>query len=106
VGVRGEWFRDDDGFRVFSPGRTLSLVDPIYVDDGQGNVTGLNRPSSYYAVTLGLNWKPLKWVMVRPNLRYDWADNANAFNNGGADVNYAGNRQSQLLFSTDVVITF
>ncbi len=106
VGIRGEWFRDDDGFRVFSPGRTLSLVDPIFVTDGQGNVTGLNRPSSYYEVTLGLNWKPLKWVMVRPNLRYDWADNANAFNNGGADVNYVGNRQSQLLFSTDVVITF
>lgn len=106
IGLRGEWFRDDDGFRVFSPGRTLSLVDPIYVTDDQGNVTGLNRPSSYYEFTLGLNWKPLKWVMLRPNLRYDWADNANAFNNGGADVNYAGNRQSQLLFSTDVVITF
>lgn len=106
VGIRGEWFRDDDGFRVFSPGRNLSLVDPVTYTDGEGNVTDLNRPSSYYEVTLGLNWKPLKWVMVRPNIRYDWTDKAKAFNNGGADVNYVGNRKDQLLFSTDVVITF
>lgn len=90
VGLRAEWFRDDDGFRVFSPARTLGPLPA----------------SSYYEFTAGLNWKPLSWVMVRPNVRYDWTDKAQAFNNGGADVNYAGNRKDQFIFSTDVVITF
>ena len=103
IGIRGEWFRDDDGFRVFSPGRTLSLIDPV-VDPVTGE--GLNSPSSYYAVTLGLNWKPLKWVMVRPNVRYDWSDKAKAYDNGGGSTDYAGTKTSQFLFSTDVVITF
>ncbi|WP_139555769.1 porin [Methylotetracoccus oryzae] len=98
VGIRGEWFRDDDGTRVFSPGRTLGQIQP--------NAYGFNKPASYYEVTLGLNWKPLQWVMVRPNIRYDWSDSVNAFNNGGADVGYQGNRKDQLLFSTDVVVTF
>lgn len=103
IGIRGEWFRDDDGFRVFSPGRTLSLIDPV-IDPATG--TGLNSPASYYAFTAGLNWKPLKWVTVRPNVRYDWADKVNAFDNGGGDTGYAGKRSSQFLFSTDVVISF
>lgn len=91
VGIRAEWFRDDDGFRVASPGRPLTYFP------------GAN---SYYAITAGLNWKPLKWVTVRPNVRYDWADNANAFDNGGGSVGYAANKKDQFLFSTDMVISF
>ena len=90
VGLRAEWFRDDDGYRVFSPARTLGALPA----------------ASYYAVTAGLNWKPMKWLTVRPNVRYDWSDKADAFNNGGASVNYAGNRKDQFLFSTDVVLMF
>lgn len=103
IGIRGEWFRDDDGFRVFSPGRTLSLIDPV-IDPATG--AGLNSPSSYYAFTLGLNWKPLKWISVRPNVRYDWSDKAKAFDNGGGDTDYAGTKSSQFLFSTDLVVSF
>lgn len=91
VGIRAEWFRDDDGYRVASPGRTLT------------HFPGAN---SYYEVTAGLNWKPLKWVSVRPNVRYDWADDTDAFNNGGGDTGYAATRKDQFLFSTDVVISF
>jgi hypothetical protein len=102
IGLRAEWFRDDDGFRVFSPGRELGLIDPAV--DATG--TTLNRASSYYALTAGLNWKPLKWVTVRPNVRYDWADKGNAFDNGGGASGYTGKKSDQFLFSTDVVITF
>jgi hypothetical protein len=91
VGIRAEWFRDDDGYRVASPGRTLTFFP------------GAN---SYYEVTAGLNWKPLKWVTVRPNVRYDWVDKANAFNNGDGSTGYAANRKDQFLFSTDVIIAF
>ncbi|QSA98592.1 porin [Methylococcus sp. EFPC2] len=92
VGIRAEWFRDDDGFRVASPGRTL---------------TAFPGANNYYAVTAGLNWKPLKWLAVRPNVRYDWSDNAGAFDNvGSAAAGYAGAKKDQFLFSTDVVVSF
>ncbi|MEY4195138.1 MAG: hypothetical protein RLZZ226_1506 [Pseudomonadota bacterium] len=91
VGLRGEWFRDDDGFRVASPGRTLTYFP------------GAN---SYYAFTAGLNWKPMTWVSVRPNVRYDWNDGPPAFDNGGAATGYAATRKDQFLFSTDVVVSF
>ena len=91
VGLRAEWFRDDDGVRVASPGRTLTYFP------------GAN---SYYEMTAGLNWKPVTWVSVRPNVRYDWNDGPAAFNNGDASTGYAGTRKDQFLFSTDVVVSF
>jgi len=35
---------------------------------------------------------------VRPEFRYDWADNAKAFD--------AGRRRDQLMFATDVIMQF
>jgi hypothetical protein len=45
-----------------------------------------------------VNWKPLKWVTVRPKVCYDWAD--------GVDASDSGKRESQLMFATDVVVRF
>jgi hypothetical protein len=82
AGLRAEWFRDADGVRVTQ------------------NTRGgpLNGASSYYALTGGVNWKPMKWVNVRPEVRYDWADNANAFD--------SGNQNDQFTFSADVILHF
>jgi hypothetical protein len=75
VGLRGEWFRDQDGFR-YSAGE-----------------------AGYYEVTLGLNWKPLKWLTVRREVRYDWADSAiHAYD--------AGTKNNQFLAGADFVIQF
>ncbi|WP_133717501.1 porin [Methylocaldum gracile] len=84
VGLRGEWFRDDDGVRVaqMCPGCAVLA----------------SGPASYYGVTLGLNWKPLDWVAVRPEVRYDWAD--------GIDNYDARKKSDQLLFAIDAVIKF
>ena len=64
VGLRGEWFRDDDGVRVgqMCPGCAVLA----------------SGPASYYGVTLGVIWKPVDWVVLRPEVRYDWADGMNA----------------------------
>jgi hypothetical protein len=90
VGVRAEWFRDDDGFRVLSP------------------IRGPYAPpaSNYFEVTAGLNWKPVSWLMLRPSVRYDWADNADPYDNAGGAAGFVGKKNDQFLFSTDVVITF
>ena len=83
AGIRTEWFRDQDGFRVGYPARTFA---------------GTNAGSSYYAVTAGLNWKPVTWLNLRPNVRYDWADGSRPFDNSSA--------QDQFLFSTDFSVNF
>lgn len=57
VGARGEWFRDDDGFR-----------------------TGF--ADSYWEITLGLTWKPFQNLRVRPEVRWDWADGTTPYNAG------------------------
>lgn len=75
VGARAEWFRDQNGTRYGVP------------DTG------------YYAATLGMNWKPLKWLAVRPELRYDWAD-------GPVKIYDNGKQQSQCLLGADVVVQF
>jgi hypothetical protein len=75
LGLRGEWFRDDDGVRY------------------------PNGAASYFALSGGLNWKPTGWLMLRPEVRYDWSDAANAPFDGGRKAN-------QLLVGMDAVIRF
>lgn len=83
VGLRLEWFRDDDGARVGSPARFPA--NP-------------SRAANYYAATLGANWRPTPWLTVRPSVRYDASDGRRAF-----DSNNSGH---QLLISGDFVLNF
>jgi Putative beta-barrel porin-2, OmpL-like. bbp2 len=95
AGVRGEWFRDQNGFRVCSPGRVAASTAP---DGSVGSTFAATcSAASYYAVTAGVNWKPMKWLNIRPNVRYDWADGARPFGNA---------KQDQFLFSTDMTVSF
>lgn len=115
AGLRAEWFRDQNGFRVCSPGRVAAATDP------SGNsYASPNNPSvacnaaSYYELTAGVTWKPYKWLSLRPNVRYDWADGHTA--NGARARPYGdiqnvnginnGNKLDQLLFSTDITLNF
>lgn len=75
LGARAEWFRDQDGVRYG------------YADTG------------YYGLTLGLNWKPLGWLAVRPEVRYDWAD-------GPVKVYGDGTKNQQWLLGADFVVQF
>lgn len=88
AGARYEWFRDDDGFRVLG--------------DGRG--------ADYHELSLGLNWKLMDCVMLRPECRYDWASKGGnrpfdlADNPaGGAPI---GTKGHQFLFTTDLIITY
>jgi hypothetical protein len=75
AGLRAEWFRDQHGVRY-----------------GAGE-------AGYYALTGGLNWKPLNWLTVRPEVRYDWADAASPAFSGGT-------QQDQFLAGADFVVQF
>jgi len=75
VGDRAEWFRDQNGTRYGIPG------------------------TGYYAFTSGMNCKPFKWLAIRPEVRYDWAD-------GPRRVYDNGKENSQWLLGTDFVVLF
>lgn len=112
IGVRGEWFRDRDGFRVFSPGRVSAATNHLGNSYALGGATQLasSTPSDYYAVTLGLNWKParmmnladtrLKGLNIRPNFRYDVADGLH-----GTYRPFGGNND-QVVMSLDAILPF
>lgn len=109
IGIRAERFNDRDGWRVFSPYRILSALNNRGVSYA-GTTPFISAPADYYAVTLGMNWKPAKrlkmnWkpmekLNVRPNIRYDRAD--------GIDVAFRpfDGKKDQFLFSLDATIPF
>jgi len=107
AGVRAEWFRDQNGFRVCSPARVAAATNGAgnsYALGDQPNNSTCNA-ASYYAVTAGLNWKPMKWLNIRPNVRYDWVDGTVAAT-GGQYRPFGNAKQDQFLFSTDFAVSF
>ena len=62
AGMRFEWFRDNNGYRVFAPIRN-SWIPGRSVSGFQGN---------FFQATWGLNWKPTRNWIIRPEVRYDW----------------------------------
>jgi hypothetical protein len=59
---QGQWFRDNNGYRVFAPIRNGWVGGPA-----QGGFQG-----NFFQATWGLNWKPTRNWIIRPELRYDW----------------------------------
>ncbi|WP_036276378.1 porin [Methylomonas sp. 11b] len=107
AGLRAEWFRDNNGFRVNGPGRCVAGAQPDGSNSACGaawggyygdNAAFLSQGSGYYALTAGLTYKPAKWINLRPNVRWDHSDQTKAF--------AGGNSHDQVLFTADAVITF
>lgn len=101
VGVRGEVFRDDDGFFITQFAANddvvdlqrgdLSNIDPRTVGAGGGTTIG--------AVTVGVNISPTNHVLIRPELRYDKAlEGRRAFTDSTQSHQFTG--------GIDVIITF
>lgn len=74
AGMRLEWFRDEDGFRV------------------NGN------SDHYLAATVGLNYSPMSWLTLRPEVRYDHSTENAAYNDGFSN--------DQVLISADAIVHF
>ena len=69
LGVRGEWFRDDDGIRL--------QTAPVRLG-GAANIGAVGLPASaagnYYELAVGANWTPSANLTIRPEARWDWSD--------------------------------
>jgi hypothetical protein len=74
----------------------LSRVE--WFDDVKGTRTGID--TSYEEVTLGVNWHPVKYLDVRPEIRGDFAG-APAFGNGGVPKD-----RSQLTMAMSALLKF
>jgi len=102
-GIRFEWFRDNNGTRVHGLGRN-NLVG---AEDFMGN---------FYELTAGLNWKPRKGVLFRPEIRYDWYSGdvpglplpypPTSVVNTPAGQTSSGTRSDQFLAAFDLILTF
>lgn len=116
VGVRAEWFRDRDGFRVFAPGRVTAATNHLGTSYASNiGLLGTSTPADYYAVTIGANWKALrtlntgwkgfKQLNIRPNIRYDRVDALHESLQASAYRPFGGNKD-QILFSLDAILPF
>jgi hypothetical protein len=64
--------------------------------DPYGMATGV--ASTYYEMTVGVQWRPRPWLWVRPEARYDWSQFAHPFSDG--------TRKSQLTLAVDAIVLF
>ncbi|CAH1195822.1 conserved exported hypothetical protein [Candidatus Nitrotoga sp. BS] len=109
VGVRSEWFRDKDGFRVCSPVRVAQATNGVHISYA-ADFLATCQPADYYDVTIGMNWKPAKQLKIeskamqnlniRPNIRYDRVEGI------GQAYRPFDNKKDQLLISVDATLPF
>ncbi|MDR1492510.1 MAG: porin [Planctomycetaceae bacterium] len=102
VGVRGEWFRDVNSSRILK-------YYPVRTFDGAGNKTQYVDGRDYSNVTIGLNWKPVNYLIIRPEARWDWSgvqllDGNGTPVTGGAYSFF--NKKSQFTSSISAILTY
>ena len=95
AGMRFEWMRDDDGFRVGGP-----ATNPDFPQ--LHTWRGCGYAGNFYECTVGLNWRPAKSLVVRPECRWDWYDGPRSWANNSLPFD-DGNRSSQFTFAVDAV---
>ena len=66
--------------------------------DTNGARTGQLVGDRYYEMTLGVRYKPKDWLLIRPEIRYDWSQFHPAYSND--------TRKSQLTMGFDVIVLF
>ncbi len=88
VGVRVEWFRDQDNARV------LGIPSESLTEGG-----------NYVGLSFGANYRPnCRWIF-RPEIRWDWSDAA-ATGLGGTGMYDDFTKDNQLTLASDVIFRF
>ncbi|REK05473.1 MAG: porin [Planctomycetota bacterium] len=91
-GIRAEWFRDQEGFRVnvprSNPAQNLNSYE-----------------GSFYEITMGANYRYSANTVFRPYVRFDWFSGT-ALNGPGTLPFDSGNGNSQTLIGFDMITLF
>lgn len=82
LGLRGEWFCDEDGYRIFTA--------PTRTPGTRYNV---------FEITVGANYKPASCMVIRPEVRYDWQTTGN-------NIYAAGAQDSLFTAAVDFILSF
>jgi hypothetical protein len=76
-----------------------SRFEWYYDQDGGGYPGGFGVPNtSYYNITVGPDYHPVKWLQFRPEIRYDWANHDNFGQNH--------DKKDQLSIAAEILIKF
>jgi hypothetical protein len=100
VGIRGEVWRDNDGaFVAAFPGN----LDFINAEKGLPATVISGGPTTYYALTLGANYKPpvpkqFDGLVIRAEVRWDMSSDTTPFD--------AGTESGQFTAGIDVIVPF
>jgi len=99
AGLRFEWFADNSGFLP-----TGALNGKPVTGFRPGNALfGVPLQGDFYELTAGLNWKPNGNWIIRPEIRWDWA---NASGPAGEKPYNAGLSSDQFTAAVDAIFTF
>jgi hypothetical protein len=90
VGLRGEWFRDDDGTRVVTRRQSRAQA-------------WTTTPADYFTLSLGAQIRMNLWMTIRPEIRYDWQARDDPTALKAFD---GGERGQQFLGVVDFVVRF
>ena len=95
MGLRFEWFRDNDGARVGGIGDPHGwTLGPNFANNQIG------WAGNFYELTAGVNWTPRERLIVRPEIRWDWYSGS-PDGLGRLPYNF-GERSNQFTFATDI----
>jgi len=96
LGLRYEWFADDDGARVDHRNAAGGPPNGMYYD---------GVPYHWNDLALGVNWTPNRNVTLRSEVRWDWLDLVGSTVPSDGPFNDYGNRD-QFLWATDLIVQF
>jgi hypothetical protein len=101
AGVRAEWFRDDDGYRVAPAGDYAQTG--AFPNSNPASIGGFE--GNFYEVAVGLNYKPKSNsnLVIRPEVRYDKFDGTQALGARPFDDN---NSNKQFIYGIDLIYLF
>ena len=90
LGIRQEWFSDDDGVRVRGLGAPTGIdLEPV--------------PGHWQDISLGINYRPTERCVVRTEARWDWYSPLAPTAFSPFDD---GTRRSQFLWTIDLIVGF
>jgi hypothetical protein len=97
--ARGEVWRDDDGFAAV---QFADNDDPVNVQRGEFGAldprTVGGGDTTYAEITLGVQFRPWENWLIRPEVRWDWADENEPFDDSSDD--------DQFTVGFDVIVSF
>ena len=98
VALRLEAVRDSDGFYVaqFAANDDFTNIERGGIPVDPRTVGG--GPNTYLEATVGVQIKPLKFLTVRPEVRFDYATQNNAFDDSS--------KQYSVTIGADAIIAF